>query len=114
MTYRPSEDHRTGPGATLLLALAIGLLPACSALNDDPPPLADSLMVDLMMDLHLAKARGELFQDVPPGTRDSVLARHNLDRARYEAIMDYYVDHPEAYLNLYNQLLDEINQERRP
>jgi len=71
----------------------------------------DSLFVDILIDLHLASARGQRWNDLESG-RDSVLAHYGLRPADYERAVAYYTAHPAAYLDRYNEALDRINVER--
>ena len=87
-------------------------LSACSAFTSDEPPISDSTMVEVLIELHLTNARLELRYDLPPSIRDSILFRHGLDVQRFEDIMAYYADHPEAYAALYSTMLDRISAER--
>ncbi len=94
-----------------LLALAAGL-PACSSMATDEPPVADSTMVEVLIELHLAAARLDLRKDLPPAEREAILARHGLDTLRYGQVMAYYAEHPQAYVDLYSQVLDRLSAER--
>ena len=95
-------------------ALLAGLLtlPACSAFISEEPPVSDSTMVEVLIELHLTNARLELQYDLPPAIRDSILFKYGLDAQRFAAIMAYYADHPEAYSALYTTMLDRISAER--
>ena len=96
--------------AYLLPALLI--LPGCSAITSEEPPIADSTMVEVLIELHLADARLDLQYEVVPAVRDSILFKHGLDEQRFLAILDYYADHPEEYSALYTTVLDRISDER--
>jgi hypothetical protein len=43
---------------------------------------------------------------------DSVLGVHAVTRKQYEETVDWYVDHPDDFVNLYNRVLDRLNQVR--
>ncbi|WP_456424510.1 DUF4296 domain-containing protein [Rhodocaloribacter sp.] len=98
---------------TLAVLLLATVLPACSSFSSPEPPVADSTLVEVLIDLQLASARSDLYRDVPPGTRDSVLADHGLTEADFEAAMRYYSEHPEAYVEIYTTVLNRINEERQ-
>ncbi len=104
-----SLAHRMARGA-----LVIGLLTlsACSAFTSDEPPISDSTMVEVLIELHLANARLELQYDRRPAVRDSILFKYGLDAQRFQDVMAYYADHPEAYSALYTTMLDRISAER--
>jgi hypothetical protein len=78
------------------------------------PPLADSTMVEVMIDLHLAVARAEVTQQVPAGIRDSILTTHGADSAAYARTIWHYAQNPEKYEQIYGQVLDRLNSERIP
>ena len=87
------------------------LLTGCSGFADERPPVADSTMVEVLAELHLAQSRLEVVGDLPDATRDSIFGRYGLDEAEYEAAMAYYAEHPEAYREIYDHLLDRLNME---
>lgn len=91
--------------------IALLLAPACTVTSSEEPPVADSAFAEVLVDLHLLEARAELDHDLPPSLRDSVLARHGLTAARFEAAIDFYVDHPQAYTDLYSDVLNRLNAE---
>ncbi len=95
-------------------ALVIGLLTlsACSAFTSDEPPISDSTMVEVLIELHLVNARLELQYDRQPAVRDSILFKYGLDAQRFQDVMAYYADHPEAYSAIYTTMLDRISAER--
>ncbi len=97
----------------VVAALIVPCLTGCSVFSDAPAPIADSVMVEVLIDLHLATARADLYHDVPPTVRDSILARHALDTLQYHAALRYYSDHPEDYVALYNDVLNRLNEERQ-
>ena len=101
--------HRLA-GYTLLVGLLT--LSACSAITSEEPPIADSTMVEILIELHLTDARLDLQYDLLPAVRDSILFKHGLDEPRFLAILDYYADHPEEYSALYTTVLDRISDER--
>lgn len=43
---------------------------------------------------------------------DSVLHGHGATREEYDAALRWYVDHPDQFVNLYNRVLDRLNQAR--
>lgn len=94
------------------ILLSIFLLPACSVISDPDPPVADSTLVDVMIEFHLAGARADLGYDLPPALRDSILTAYGLDSTVYASAAAFYAEHPQAYLTLYNQVLDRLSAER--
>ena len=92
--------------ALLLLGGGVG----CSTPVSTEPPIPDSTLVDVLVDLHVLEARDETLGDVPPALFDSVLTRHGLDSTRYNASLRYYSRHPEAYRDLYDDVIDRLNE----
>ena len=103
---------RTSSLYSCLVALSLGALTACSVIAEPDPPVADSTLIDVLIEFHLANARADLGYDLPPALRDSVLAAHHLDRTAFDEAMAYYAERPDAYLSLYNELLDRFSAER--
>lgn len=89
---------------------------ACSTITAEEPPVADSTLVRVLVEVHLAAARAEVSRDLTLEQRDSLLRAHGLDRARFEAAMRYYSQRPEAYLHLYDQVIQQLEQaqQQRP
>lgn len=88
------------------------LLPACSSFLSEEPAIADSTMIDVLVAFELAHARQTLLTDLTPSDRDAIFAAHGLDRAAYEKAMRFYAEHPEAYVALYDAVLDTLNARR--
>lgn len=68
--------------------------------------MADSTLAVVLVDLHLAKARAE-----HAGTRiarDSVLRRHGVRPPAFEAALDHYARHPNAYATIYERVIDSL------
>lgn len=105
------------------------------------PALTDSTLIEILADLHLADARrflaardslqdSTLQHSTSPDSAspdqpdlllrltgdaaavDSVLDAHGVTRAGYDSALDWYVDHPDQFVNLYNRVLDRLNQVR--
>lgn len=99
----------------LLFVMLLVAAPACSVLPGEAPPLADSLLIDVMVDLHLAAARSEAEGQMRPALqRDSILARHGLNPAQFDAAVRYYADRPTDYVALYGRVIDRLDAERLP
>ena len=94
------------------LVLALLTLSACSAFTSNEPPISDSTMVEVLIELHLVSARLQLQYDHQPAVRDSILFIYGLDAQRFQDIMAYYAEHPEAYSAIYTTMLDRISAER--
>ncbi len=70
------------------------------------------LMVDVLVELHLSQARRGLEVAALPHAQDSILARYGLDSAAYARIEDYYVAHPEDLVEVYEEVVDRLSEER--
>lgn len=91
-----------------LLLAAAAALAGCSAGNAPER----ELMVDVLVELHLSQARRGLDFVPLPQARDSILARYGLDSAAYARLKDYYVAHPDALVDVYEEVLDRLSEER--
>lgn len=74
----------------------------------------DSVMVNILIDLHLADASAEVANEAPVGIRDSVLAAHSIDSTTYAQAIEFYAEHPSKYIEVYSRVLDRLNSERMP
>lgn len=114
MTIRPEPAcpvaHRYG-FAYLLLAAWLGWT-GCSSFTSSNPPVADSTMIAVLAEMHLAQARQKTIGDLTVATRDSILHHHDLDREQFEDALAFYAAHPEAYVEIYRQALDRLGEER--
>jgi hypothetical protein len=89
--------------ACLCTALLTG---GCSGFTEPPPPMADSTLAVVLVDLHLAKARAE--HEGTRIARDSVLRHHGVRPPVFEETLDYYVRHPNAYATIYERVIDSL------
>lgn len=96
--------------ATVLLVVL--LFAACSNPIAESPPVSDSTMVEVLVDLHLAQQRYVLDRDVPPSLRDSILVYHGVDTALYAEAIAFYAAHPERYAEIYGDITDRLRAER--
>ena len=93
-------------GLSLLGALA--LLAACDA----APPVPEDQLIEALAEAHLAEVRAARFGLDADSLRHEALAAHGLDTAAFNAATAYYADHPEAYVDLYQQAIDRMSAER--
>lgn len=100
-------------GIALLLVSTLHL-GACSTqdVNDFTPAVSDSLMIQVLIDMHLAEAHAEILNQPIEGMQDSILSYHTLSREDYEANMAYYRENPDAFHKIYSEVLDKISEER--
>ena len=103
--------RREGKGLALMFLL---LLPSCVSqpLTEVTAPIADSTMVQLIIELHLAEARAQVSQSDQTASRDSIFFHYGVEKDDFEAAMDYYAGNPDAYVRIYSEALDKLSDER--
>ncbi len=87
---------------------------ACSNqdISDVAPPLSDSIMVQIIVELHLAEAKVELLKEDQLNFRDSILTHYKVSLEEFEANMAFYRENPDAYHKIYSTALDKMSDER--
>lgn len=106
--------HRTVVGGVLVSTLLSISLLACSSFAPDEPPLSDSTMVEVLTELHLAEARARTYGDTLfTALRDSVLLRYDVSTPRFEEALQYYSEHPSAYLAIHRAVEDSLETGRQ-
>ena len=99
------------------MAIGFGLLllsvAGCGG-SQPAPPVADSTMAALLTDLHARAASRELFAEQAATGTDTLLAAHGLDQRRYRDAMRYYLEHPGAYAELYDMVIERLSAARYP
>lgn len=98
--------------AVLALVPCILLVAGCGAEETEQPALADSTFISVLSELHLARARQDLQDDLPRSVRDSIFRRYRTDPTEFQETVAYYTDHPDEYTQIYGRLLDHLNEER--
>lgn len=94
------------------MAALIGavLLGGCSSFTAEEPPMADSTLVRVLTEFHLASAREQIQNDSSlVGLRDSILSTYGVTEAELQSAIDYYDERPGAYESLYGAVLDSLN-----
>lgn len=100
--------------------LALCLLTACSSFSSNGERLPDTTFTKLLTELHVAAARQNTEAPSPPNLRDSILARYDVRPSAFEATLEYYSRHPEAFELLYQSVTDTLqalqytNEQRNP
>ncbi len=95
--------------ATLALCTA-----ACSPAPEElGTTRADSLMIEIMVDIHLINARAELGYGVDELSLDTIITRHGLSRKEYDDQITFYTEHPDTYLAVLNKVMERIGQDAR-
>lgn len=98
--------------AEVLIGLAL-CFAGCGSQGGVPPDLSDSLVVEVLIDVHLADARASATGEPADSLRAEALAPHGLDTLRFRQMLDYYAARPEEYLPLYDDALDRLLREQR-
>lgn len=93
---------------TAAAALCLLVLAGCE--RSAGPPIADSLFVEILTDLHIAEAEVAMREDADAALRDSVLDAHGTTTGRFEETLEFYANDPEAYLEIYNAVINRLNQ----
>ncbi|MES3629134.1 MAG: DUF4296 domain-containing protein [Longimonas sp.] len=99
--------RKAGGGAALALLGAL-LLVSAGGCQNGAPPVDESTMRTVLVDLHLGEARpnAPAVDARPPP--DSLLARHGLSRAQFEAAHAYYAERPSVYRDIYQEVVDSL------
>lgn len=101
-------------GGVLLSMLLSGSLLACSSFNPDEPPLPDSTMVEVLTELHLAKARASTYGDTLfTAQRDSILRHYGVSDVRFDEALRYYSERPSEYLPIHRTVEDSLEAGRQ-
>lgn len=95
-----------------MLLVLLGLLAGCDAGGPASPGLSDSLMVEALVELHLADARAARTGEDRDSLRAAALAAHGLDTTDFAQALDYFAARPEAYHALYDRALDQLLREQ--
>ena len=74
---------------------------------------ADSLMIEIMVDIHLINARAELGYGVDELSLDTIITRHGLSRKEYDDQITFYTENPDTYLAVLNKVMERIGQDAR-
>lgn len=103
------------------LALSVFiLLSSCKdelAVKYTPPPLSDSLFVEVLSEIHLVDALSK--QKVTADNRmlevkysqfKGVLKKHNVNQADFDTTLVYFSKHPEEFKEIYNQIIASYKQ----
>lgn len=99
-----------------LIGLLLGglLLVGCSSFSSDPPPVPDSTLTRVLVEMHLMDARKDMHPPLPVGARDSILARHDLPPKKFEAALEHYTQRPDAFTSLYQSVIDSLRAIQTP
>lgn len=96
------------------IILGLGVLAGCSGFSSDDQPLPDSTFTRVLTELHLATARKTAEVPYPSSLRDSIFARYDVQPTEFDATMEFYSRHPEAFESLYQSVIDTLRTLRYP
>ncbi len=97
-----------------LTLIVLGCMSSCSPAPKELGTLPiDSLMIEIMVDIHLINARAELGYGDSELPLDTIIARHGLSRKDYDHRISFYTDHPDTYLAVLNKVTERIGQDAR-
>jgi len=83
----------------------------CALLEPDTPSIPDSTLVEVLVELHLAAARQEQVGDVPAQFMDSVLQAYQVDSLAFKARMQQLAAHPQEAMQVYERVLERLQEE---
>jgi len=93
----------------LLCAGLVGLsLAGCSSGTTRPPPLPDSTLSRVLVEMHLLSARASRGEGLPPGAPDSLLRHYGLERRDVEEALRYYSRRPARLNEIYDAVIDTL------
>jgi hypothetical protein len=108
--FRSRDRRFSRVFATIAVLLAVPL----GAMSCEPEPVEtarvpDSVLVEVLVDLQLSRATVELGLSEPDdGLVDSVLEARGVQPGDFEQTLDFYADHPEDYLKVYNRVIEVL------
>lgn len=99
----------------LLLCLGLcGALTACSSFSPQEPPLADTTLIDVLTELHLAQVRVDTYEDTTfVALRDSVFSHYGVSHTQFEHALKYYSKRPSAYVAIHEAVQDSLEAGRK-
>ena len=94
------------------LALTLAWSTGGCARPQEAPPLASDVMVDLLVDLHLAHARNRVQPSDSTYDVDSLLSVHGATRQDFEETVGFYARNPDQYVSLLDSVIDRLRVSR--
>lgn len=92
----------------LVIFVLVLILAGC-ARHSAERPIEDSVLVEILADLHVEEAR--INHDLPGVvSRDSVLARHGTTDAELNRTLGSYAEDLPGYLRLYDRVINELSE----
>lgn len=98
-----------------VIALICLIVPAIAGCGSDrSKPVADSTMVDVLVEMHILNARIQITDRPVVGALDSIYYRYGIDSTAFTRAMAYYAEYPDEYAEVYSRVVDELASERAP
>ncbi|WP_208425995.1 MULTISPECIES: DUF4296 domain-containing protein [Salinibacter] len=95
-------------------AIGLGLMVGCSGFSAGDTPLPDTTFTRVLTELHMASSRQSRDVATPPGLRDSILARYDVEPSEFEATLRHYTRRPDRFEAMYQTVIDTLQALRRP
>jgi hypothetical protein len=100
-----------------LLAGGLLLVSTSGCGDGSSGPVADSVMVQALMEMHLLRARAiyRETENIPDSLRalqDSAIIRRGISPKDFRRMLDVYVEEPERYQDVYTAVVDSLNSLR--
>ncbi len=101
--------------SVIFLLAILSLLCACN--SSDKAVIPEQEMVDLLIDIHKSEAVMALNynkfsnEDAKRPVREAVFMRHHTSQAEFDSALVWYGNHLEDYMEIYQQVLDRLNEE---
>jgi hypothetical protein len=103
-----SIGRSVGPPVFALLLAALGLAGCSGQGLTGSRPLSDSLLVEVLVDLHLSQAREQSYPGEFSVTADSVLAAHGVTRKMLDHSLDLIEAEGQRFSELYARVIERL------
>jgi hypothetical protein len=98
-----------GPATWLSVFVCLVVLAAGCDVSGEIPPVDEKTTIEILAELHIARARGDLFGPATYNVRDSIIQAHGIDTASFDYVLDWYGERPDRYSKMYAEVLDQIS-----
>ena len=92
-----------------------------SGTEKELPVIRKDSMVSVLVELHLAdsvnnslRTEDLVSKGIDTTYSSQVFANHGVNPERFRTDMQYYVSHPDELVQLYDQVIEQLNQRQRP
>ncbi len=90
------------------MVLSLGILMSACTSEVTGPPVDDSVLVNVLTELHLADSRMLLDEHAPDSLRAFILAKYQINETLLHESITYLSDHPDELALLYTRVVDKI------